>query len=291
MTLNDPQQDSHRFTLGNFECMIISDGCARYRLKVFFDGAPHDLLEQALENQGQTLAALEEKPPTPINNLVIHGHGYNILIDTGLGPDGAPEGGNLRTRLNKAGITPDDIDLLILTHAHPDHSGGLVTEAGKSAFPNARIFMSRTEWDFWHNDATQFYGERLSNAVNGYLDAVKPQINFLRFDEESPLPGITMLPAPGHTPGQMAVLIESNGSKLLSIADVIAHPLHLNYPTWNIISDVDKRQTINTRFDIIDRALMEKLPTHIPHFPFPGLVRIVDGDSTQWASQPLNSDH
>ena len=140
---------SYRFKIETFECIVVSDGTHAYEhpAPLLFANAPQEQLERALRGHGIDLATWTEWP-SPYSCLVINTGDHQVLVDTGAGGS-IPVTGLLIPNLRAAGIAPEDIDTVILTHGHADHLGGNVDDEGRPAFPNARYVMWRDEWEFW----------------------------------------------------------------------------------------------------------------------------------------------
>lgn len=201
-----------------------------------------------------------------------------LLFDTGNGESGfvpPPAGGRLVAALAAAGYSPDDIDVVVITHAHPDHVGGLMT-GGRPTFPKARYVIGAVEYDFWKK------GEMLSapRESNEYKSAVlfgaqveplRDRMSFLRPDGEV-APGIRAVDAPGHTPGHLAFHIESDGRRLLIWGDCAHHEVaSLAQPDWHALFDMDKEKGAATRKRIYDMAATERLAVAGYHTSFPSV--------------------
>jgi glyoxylase-like metal-dependent hydrolase (beta-lactamase superfamily II) len=242
------------FRIGAFACRVVSDGIVSFNARSFFANAPEPLLTQ----YGITDSTI----PTPFHCLVISTGTHTILIETGMGPD-VPGAGQLLPNLRAADFDPGAVDTVILTHAHADHIGGALDAAGNPAFPNARYVLSESEWVFWWSDAVR---ETVKvETVRTILQRLRPQIVLIPADAHI-LPGLTAIPAPGHTPGQIALRIESGGAELLHVADVVAHPIHLLRPDWFIRADADPAQAIRTRRALLAQAAAASIPIFVYHF-------------------------
>ncbi len=260
------------FQLGALTCRAVSDGSALYAVSSFFCNAPKAALKAALSGY-----PLEDgKLRAPFNCLLVRTDAHTVLIDTGLGLRGAPGAGHLPANLHAAGVSPGDVDTVILSHAHRDHCGGLFDAAGELVFPRASVVLTDAEWDVWRGS--------LSGAA---VDRLRPHLDLIAADAEI-LPGITAIPAPGHTPGQIALLLESEGQRLIYTADTIAHPLHALHPDWNIIADADRALAVETRRALLRRAADEAIALYVYHFPLPGLCRLTQCD-TSWGVRWVNS--
>jgi glyoxylase-like metal-dependent hydrolase (beta-lactamase superfamily II) len=161
---------------------------------------------------------------------------------------------------------------VVLTHAHPDHIGGNVDAAGRPAFPNARYVVPQPEWDFWTAP------EQLAKAPAMFAEAVRQQLVPLRAvtttvaGEAEVAPGVTLVPAPGHTPGHAMVVVHSGRDQLHYIADAALHPIHLEEPGWETSYDMDRARAAATKRAVFDRAAAERAVVLAFHFhPFPSL--------------------
>ncbi|MEX1234256.1 MAG: MBL fold metallo-hydrolase [Roseovarius sp.] len=179
-----------------------------------------------------------------------------VLFDTGLNPEG------ITAALEAAGYTPDQVDIVVLTHMHGDHIGGLSGEAG-TTFANARYIAGATEFDHW------------SAAGNEGFDAkVRPlaEQTAMIAPGEDAASGITAVEAFGHTPGHMAYRIESEGKSLLIAADFANHPVFsLEQPDWEVKFDMDKAAAAQTRRKLLDMLVAERMPFIGYHMPFPAM--------------------
>ena len=195
-----------------------------------------------------------------------------VLFDTGMGEGGRQAGmGRLREGLKYAGYTPDQISVVVLTHMHGDHIGGLM-EGGKPAFPNARYVAGRTEYDFWVNPERM--GTSAEQGHQGVLAKVQPLAERLSFieDEGAVVPGITGHDAFGHTPGHMIFRVESEGRALMLTADTANHyVLSLQRPAWEVRFDMDKATAAATRKRVFDMIATDRLAFLGYHMPFPAI--------------------
>lgn len=263
------------FKLGGFEMSVLRDG----GLTIPNDGSIFGLHENpaAVAKVLTSAGAPPDKIRLDIDALLIRMPGHLVLVDAGYGPAGH---GVVQQSLALAGFSPADITDILLTHAHPDHVGGLVDAQGQSAFPQALIRMSAKEWTFMQNQA----GTRAIAA------AVKAQVK--TFDPGLPvLPGITPVALPGHTPGHVGYEIASQGHEIIDIGDVVHSAIvSLAKPEWTIKWDSDKPEGVKTRRQELQRLTDRHELMFAPHFSFPGVGRIEHADGGFRFQPALPSD-
>jgi glyoxylase-like metal-dependent hydrolase (beta-lactamase superfamily II) len=287
----------HRFEVGSFHCTAVSDGTMIYAPPMFpppatflFANAPREQLEQALHEYNLTPEQWTEWV-SPYICLVVNTGEHRVLVDTGA--DGlTPNTGKLLLNLKTAGITPEDIDTVILTHGHPDHIGGNTDSEGKPAFRNARYVMWQSEWDFWTSGQAEkmldeHVRERMLRFARKNLPPIQGQLELVTHETEI-VPGIQAIAAPGHTTGQMALAISSSGKQLLCVSDVVLHPIHLEQPGWCAGTDFSPQQVVATRRRLLKRAADEKSLVLAFHFPFPGLGHVSQKEAA-WQWQPIET--
>ncbi len=284
--------ETYRFRVGRFDCMVVSDGTYTYPnpAPTLFFNAPRASLEQALRQQGLELEQWKEWA-SPYMDLFIDTGEHKVLIDTGGGHLG-PNTGKLLANLRAGGIEPEEIDTVILTHAHADHIGGNVDNQGKPAFPNARYVISRVEWEFWVPepdlsgiDWDEGMIQHLIACARENLPPIQDRVVLVE-DGAEILPGIRAVGMPGHTPGQIAIFITSNGEQLMYASDALIHPLHVEHPEWCCVVNIANDPAVTSARRFLEMAASGKALVHGFHFPWPGLGHILrSGDAWKW--QPI----
>ena len=283
------------FRLGTFECIVVCDGAHTYfhPIQIFVSvNAPKECLEQALRDHNLDPERWEHYI-SPYPSLLINTGQHLVLVDTGAG-DLEPTTGKLISNLQVEGIKPSDIDIVILTHGHPDHIGGNTDGEGRPSFPNARYFMWRDERDFWTSEPKlaeldvpeQIKKLMITVACNNLLP-IQHQLDLLKHEAEI-VPGIRAIAAPGHTPGQIAVAVASGNRELLYLSDAVLHKIHLEHPEWYTAVDFDPQQVVASRRRLLDWAAKEKALIHAFHFPFPGLGYVLEKGKAWWW-QPIET--
>ena len=213
----------YRFKIGAFDAIAVSDG------QVAFPAHPTYAPNAAKESVEQSLR--ENFMPTDLytlnfNALFVDTGRNKVLLDTGAGKELGLQLGRLANHLKAAGVQPEQVDTVILSHGHPDHIGGLVAGDELLRFPNAQHFMAEAEWNFWTAEQISFGGMRIDNnfkqvfisAARTHLKPLAKRVTLFSPDREL-VPGIHAVSAPGHTPGHCAILISSGKAQLLHAAD------------------------------------------------------------------------
>jgi len=286
--------ESYRFKVGDYECIAVCDGTHTYAPPNFpppnvllFSNAQSEALGLVLRQHN--LSEQWAEWTSPYICLVVNTGKHLVLVDTGAGGL-APTTGRLLQNLKAEDIAPGDIDMVIITHGHPDHLGGNIDEAGKPAFLNARYVMWKDEWDFWTSGrAEQTLDEHSREILMGYalknLLPIRDRLDMVEREREI-VPGIHAIAAPGHTPGHMALAISSKNEELLCISDTVLHPVHIEQLEWYSVFDVVPEMVGVTRRKLLERAAVEKALVLAFHLPFPGLGRVAQrGETWQW--QPV----
>ena len=287
---------SFRFEIGEFECVSVSDGALNYPPESFFANVPLERVEEALREGNLPTSRIM----TPYTCLFVDTGEHRVLIDVGAGDLGANAArmfpgldhstsvtGLLLENLRAAGMEPSEIDTVIITHAHPDHVGGMLNEEGRLVFADARYFISQEEWDFWNSD------DAMAKAPTFMVDTARRNLNPLEdrltfVDDTSEIvPGVRAVATFGHTPGHMALSIVSGGVRLLHVSDAVLYPLHLEYPEWTPVFDMLPEQASASKRRIFDLAAEVNALVFAHHFPpFPNLGH-VRNDDQRWHWQPL----
>ena len=259
----------HRFDLGEFEVTTILDG------SVQVDG-PHPIFGESVSAaEVQDLATQHFLPPDKMaisfTPVLVNTGSELVLFDTGNGAARRPDAGKLASLLGTAGFQPEQVDLVVISHFHPDHIGGLM-EGGQPLFPNARYVTGEVEYDFWSpQDRLSGPTERVATLVQANVVPLADQIAFIK-EGDAVAPGIEAIAAFGHTPGHMAFHIESAGERLLLSADTANHfVMSLGRPDWHVRFDMDKEQAVASRKRIFDLVAADRIPFTGYHMPFPAV--------------------
>lgn len=259
---------AHSFRLGSFEVTSLRDKVRSMPndAKVFGSDQGVDAVAAVLAAAG----APTDRIAIDVDALLVKDGKKNILLDTGLGP---PAQGLLQESLAKAGVKPDQINDVLITHVHGDHIGGLVTPEGTQAFPKAKVHISAPDWAWLQGQ------EKMAALVK----VIKPQVvTFKPGDKVAP--GIRSVPLKGHTPGHVGYQIVSGKSRMLDVGDLVHNPIiSLTKPEWAITFDNDRDEGIATRRVELAKLAKDHETIFAPHFPFPGVGTIkAVGDHFVW---------
>lgn len=267
----------HRFQVGEIEVIALSDG---------FGPLPNGMINGFEIDPARAAARAAYKRFDPetfsvaINGFIIRTGERVVAVDTGAPGAMGPTVGHWHVALASAGISPDDIDTVFLTHAHGDHVGGLADLSGQTPvalLPNAELIMAEAEWEFTFSDevlAQMPEGFRANfMASRALLSPYAEQRHLLSMTRESEIaPGVTAVPLPGHTPGHMGLRISDGADSLLIWGDTVhATAYQFMHPEWSIVFDADAAMGYETRARLLDMAASERMRVAGMHLDFPAL--------------------
>jgi glyoxylase-like metal-dependent hydrolase (beta-lactamase superfamily II) len=273
----------YQFEIGSFNVATISDGLLKLPpLPTYAPTADPADVEQAMIERFWA----KDELSLYFNAVYVNTGTHQVLIDTGAGTELGPSLAKLTQNLVSVGIQPQDIDTVIITHAHPDHIGGIVTSDGHLTFPNAQYYISDAEWQFWMAPTLDLsplmipdqFKQGIMAAAQKHLGAIANHVTLFQPNQEI-VEGITAIAVPGHTPGQSALQIRSDESQLIVAADVFFNKaFDLEHPDWQTGFDFDPQQAAQTRRKLLDQLANERTMVIAYHMPFPALGYIRSKD-------------
>jgi glyoxylase-like metal-dependent hydrolase (beta-lactamase superfamily II) len=247
--------------------------------------APRSEVEAYLQEHGLRTDIIS----TPYTYLYVNTRKHKVLVDMGAG-DLFPTTGKLLQSIDNAGISPNSLDSIFITHAHPDHVGGVLNDKDELNFPNATYFICQNEWNFWFSeDAINQAAEFFISFARQKLTPLRERIILVEKEQEI-LPGVEVLFAPGHTPGHMVVSFKSESNQLLYTGDTVLHPLHLERPDWLPVYDISPELASVSKNHIFDLAAATRslvLGQHFPPFPNLGYI---SKEEIGWRWQPIEAE-
>jgi glyoxylase-like metal-dependent hydrolase (beta-lactamase superfamily II) len=272
--------------VGEVEITALCDGVldSSEALEESFLGAPAGTWDDARARYPETVG--------PTGHWRLHVHcfalrtsGRTILVDTGFGPVTAPafawakQPGRLPVELAEAGIEAGEVDTVIVTHVHDDHLGWTAFDGGRTLhFPNARYVIHRNDWEWMAGSEDPEDVEIFAELMKPIADLGALQLIEDRLEVTGEL---TVIPAPGHTPGHQVVLVESDGERAIVAGDTANHPVQVTLPGVASGTDTDPELAVRTRTDLLGRAEREDRLFVTGHFPQPfGRIITEDGIRT-----------
>lgn len=261
-----------RFTLGQFEVTTLLAGTTpRENPQGIFgtNVSPEEFSEVSAANFLSTEVSQFFFTPVVVNTGA-----QLVLFDTGLNPAGITDA------LAGAGYSPDQVDIVVITHMHGDHIGGL-SDGATPTFPNARYVTGQAEFDHWDMSGNEGF-----EGFEGKVRPLAENMTFLDPDQDV-VTGITSVAAPGHTPGHMGYHIESEGARLMLFADLANHPVwSLARPDWEVRFDMDKAMAAESRRRVLGMIAADRIPAVGYHMPFPALGFVeAAGDGFRWVPE------
>lgn len=270
--LATPAHQVTRFKIGALEAAALFDGTITVANDGKTFGVGRSPAEVAAVLKANGLA--QDRLELGIQPLLVRGGPRVLLFDTGAGDASFARGGALQTSLRAAGVNPAQVTDIFISHAHPDHVGGLLDPRGGLAFPNAAVHLSAPEWATMRDNKDQAV---LAAAIAPKVVTFVPGAVIL--------PGLVRaVPVNGHTPGHSAYEVASGPDRLLYIGDSAHHSvISVQKPAWTVEFDGDARTAEASRKALLQRAADQNLQLYAVHFPYPGIGRVKSqGDGFVW---------
>jgi glyoxylase-like metal-dependent hydrolase (beta-lactamase superfamily II) len=258
-----PSPDVHAFKVGQLDLMALRDGA--------MTGVPNDNKILGVGETPEAVAAVLTANSLPgdtfdlsIQPLLVRDGQRVVLIDAGGGASMGATAGKLPASLRAAGLLPDQITDVLISHGHGDHLAGLVTGSGQLTFPNATIRMAAAEWA----------AIQAQDQLDALVTAITPKVQTFA-PGATVTPSITAVAIEGHTPGHMGYQIASGQDRLLYIGDTMHHHvISVQRPDWRIAFDGMPPMATASRKALLERAASENLRLYAVHFPYPGIGRV-----------------
>ncbi len=252
-----PMPLARTFKLGDMSVTTLLDGTfPRDEAKGIFGGNVSD--EEFAQVSAENFISAENSQFFFTPTLIDTGSEL-VLFDTGLGQ------GGMAAALEQAGVSADAIDVVVITHMHPDHIGGLMTD-GAPTFANARYVTGSNEYDFWSKMEA---GNRVGDMVANLVTPMAETMEFID-DGASVASGVTAMASFGHTPGHMCYMLENGGQQLVLTADLANHYVwSFANPDWEVRFDMDKEAATASRRKVLGMLAADRVPMIGYHMPFP----------------------
>jgi glyoxylase-like metal-dependent hydrolase (beta-lactamase superfamily II) len=291
-----PPRGVYRLASGPFTYSFLSDeDPSRYEVSANYSRVPQSEVKALLHAHQAPLMRQSD-----LTAVLVDTGAHRILFDGGVGHLALPEAastdmglelpaagftGQILTNLQRAGIAPETITEICVTHLHTDHFWGLVTPAGQPAYPNAKVFCSRIEYERWSLPTPDLSQMRVSNELKHlliqtahlFLHMMGDRLHLLDPQpEQEVLPGIVALLTPGHTPGHLAYRVTppSAGTPLLIVGDALEDAVISLASTWPCDLDLDPAAAATTQGAILHEAAISGTLVAAYHFPWPSVGRV-----------------
>ncbi|MEL7464079.1 MAG: MBL fold metallo-hydrolase [Pseudomonadota bacterium] len=282
----------YRFRIGDLTGTVVSDGILPLGdpSGAFTGPSQEEMKAMLTRNFLPTDNAVLEQ-----NILVVDAGDRRILFDTGMGTSQmfGPTPGKLMPSLDAAGIDAASITDIVCTHGHCDHVWGIMSDAGERIFPNAQIWISEADFDFWTDEGKLGATDPawMPAFIEGARRNLMPNQDRMKFfkDGEEFLPGLQAMFAPGHTVGHTAFMVTSGNDSLAVIGDLTHHHvILLETPLTQFAFDTDPALSAQTRVRMLDMIAAQRLPMIAYHFPWPGIGHVEKvGDGFRYHPAPM----
>jgi len=279
----------YRMALGDFEITTLYDGGAVMPASLLKGPSPRSI-EQLLKRAYIDPAT---GMPIAVNTFLVNTGTNLVLVDTGAGVYFGAKAGYLPAHIKAAGYDPAQVDTVLLTHLHGDHVLGLADKDGRMVFPNAVVRVARQEADYWLSEDTLAKAapdrQKTIKAVRAAVELYASAGKFKTFAlDEDLLPGVSVVPLLGHTPGHCGFLFASQGKELLAWGDIVhSSAVQFANPSVAIEFDVDQKAAVATRKRVLGDAAREEFFVAGAHLPFPGIGRVRSEGKNGYAYVPV----
>lgn len=270
-----PLQSIH---VGDIEVTFLPDGEGHFVPTQMFPAST----PEAWEKHERWLSEVG-RVVTTLGAFLIRSGDRNVIVDLGIGPTEMEipdfvwvRSGALLESLSRAGLAAADVDTVLFTHLHSDHTGWTTGEAGLT-FPNARHLVGDKEVEYWrdHQD------DAFAPPADSVLDPIADRVEIVA-DQQTIAPGVTIRATPGHTPGHQSVIVSFGTDRAVILGDIMHCPAQLTEPDWGVLFDVDPDAAKRTRDAVLEDLEGTDVPLGCSHFPEAAFGRVVVGEGKRY---------
>lgn len=269
MAGQETAKNTYTFPVGDAEIVLLSEGQGNGRTNILIGATPENIAWYAPNGTF----------PNATNAFLVKLPGRTVLVDTGNGRE-------LFNNLAGLGVSPEQIDALLITHMHGDHIGGMLRH-GQAAFPNADLYLSQPEYDYWTDP--QMTNRGAANALEPYRERLHRFVPGAIGEQGNPLfEGVQAFFAPGHTPGHTMFMVESAGERMLIWADLThAMAFQMPLPQIAVTYDVDPELAVKSRLETLKFVSDKGIPFAGSHIAYPGMGAVVPSGSGGYQFSPM----
>ncbi len=274
---------ANTFKIGDLDVLVVSDGIARAPGTMYFQGTTQEQWEphkRWLDHAGNV--------EFPFSCFLVRSGGRTVLIDTGLGQINMMgfTGGSLLSELASAGVKPEDIDTVFITHLHVDHCGTVAHVEGdnaRPAFPNATYVWTAEEQAHWTGGVldSAFITPAQKAYMNGMFAAMDGRFKPAK-DGETIAPGVSVIACPGHTPGHAGIVLSSGTERAFVLGDAISCPVQLTETEWSGLGDMDPKLARQSQEVVAREAEATGALLAAAHFPGLTFGRVLMGEGRRY---------
>ena len=281
----------HRVRVGEIEVTALLDGGMQ--------GTNEGIARFFPDSTPETIAPLRERAffdprglHQPVGCYLVNTGRSLFMVDCGGHSSFIPTTGGALAALRASGYVPEQVEAVLLTHIHPEHTLGLSYDGTTRNFPNAEVVVADADHRFWTDPTMEPrvpQGRRFIEAARRAIRPYAGRIRTFAIDREvEVLPGVFSVPAPGHTPGHVSYRFSSGNETMLIWGD-IAHQtvIQLARPRWRVGVDVDQAMGVESRLRTLEMLARERILVGGVHVPWPGFGRVLaDGEGYLWVQRP-----
>ena len=282
----------YQYPFGNLQITALLDG-TNYLPKALFKDIPSAQADHILKKYYIDQA---KGIQTSVNAFLVNTGSTLVLVDSGASSCNGPNFGSVLTNLKAAGYRPEQVGAILLTHLHADHVCG-ISNNGVANFPNATIYISQSEMDFWMNPkSVESLPQQRRASFTGTVDKIKDAIapyqskNQLKtFKVGDKIQNFNVVSSAGHTPGHFGFSLKSQGQEMVFIGDIVhSHSIQFDRPQTAVDFDINPKKAVDTRLKYFAEYAKQGQTIAAPHLPFPGIGHIYSTDSKSYQWIPVH---
>ncbi|MCD7976601.1 MAG: MBL fold metallo-hydrolase [Tannerellaceae bacterium] len=259
----------YTYDIGTYKVHLLSENQGQGKPDILI-GATPEMLEKYTDNGSF---------PNAVNAFLVQTGTKNILVDTGFGRE-------LFKNMASVGVAPEQIDVVLITHMHGDHIGGML-QNDVPAFPHAEVYIAQPEYDYWNDQEGETSQKKVIAAYKDKLHLFQPAM--VDRETDNLFEGFQGIAAYGHTPGHTMFLVKSGDQQLMIWGDLThAMAIQMPHPEVAVTYDVDPKAAIESRQKVLQYVAEKNIPVAGMHVAYPGSGYVKASPSGGYTFTPLN---